>query len=79
MQSIHKKGTAILQVFMRHKISESYCVFNGEYFECIKNFKNKKKTYKKLNTFHAKASEKTEFFYLNCFQQGNRYSKKLKA
>ena len=48
---------------MRYKISESYCIFNGEYHDCIKNFKNKKNTHRKLNKFHAKASEKTEFFF----------------
>ena len=29
--------TAISQEFMRYKISDSYCVFNGEYHDHIKN------------------------------------------
>ena len=42
--------TAILQVFMRYKISESYCVFDGQCHECIKNVQNYKKQQQKLNS-----------------------------
>ena len=35
--------TATSQLFMRYKIYESYCVFNGEFYEYIKNFQNLKK------------------------------------
>ena len=31
---------AILQVFMSNKITESYCVLNGEYHKYIKNVQN---------------------------------------
>ena len=55
--------TAIPQVFMRHKISESYCVFNGEYHECIKNVQNLKKKHRKSNIFHTKTSEKLNSLY----------------
>ena len=41
--------TAILQVFMQYKRSESYCVFNGQYHEYIKNVQNEKKR-KQKNT-----------------------------
>ena len=34
---------AISQLFMWYKISESYCVFNGEYHEYINNAQNQKK------------------------------------
>ena len=36
----------VSQLFMQYKISESYCVFNGEYHEYIKMSKIKKKTQK---------------------------------
>ena len=53
-----KQMTAILQVFMWYKRSESYCVFIGQYHEYIKNVQNKrKKKHRKSNTFHTKASE----------------------
>ena len=35
--------TAILQVFMRYKVYESYWVFNGEYHEYIDNVQNEEK------------------------------------
>ena len=35
---------ATFQVFMQYKIFESYCVFNGQYHEYIKNVQNLKKT-----------------------------------
>ena len=55
--------TAISQLFMRYKLSESYCVLKGEYHECIrKSPKLKKKQHRKSNTFHAKASAKLIFF-----------------
>ena len=70
--------TAISQVLMWYKISESYWVFNGEYHEYISNVQNDKKT--ENQKYFIKSFRKIEFFYLNCLQQENiRYSKKLKA
>ena len=51
---------AISQLFMWYKISESYCVFNGECHEYINNAQNQKKRYRNSNTCHRKASEKLE-------------------
>ena len=39
-----KQMAATFQVFMQYKIFESYCVFNGQYHEYIKNVQNLKKT-----------------------------------
>ena len=54
---------AISQVFMRYKISESYCEYhlNGEYHEFIKKCPKLKKKHRKSNTFHTEASEKLIF------------------
>ena len=45
--------TAISQVLMWYKISESYWIFNGEYHEYISNVQNDKKN-RKTNIFHKK-------------------------
>ena len=72
--------TAISQVFMRYKVSESYWVFNGEYHEYIDNVQNEEKKTTENQIYLTKSSRRIEFFYLNCLQQENiRYSKKLKA
>ena len=41
-EALIKQMTAISQVFMRYKISDSYCVFNRECHECIKNVQKQK-------------------------------------
>ena len=51
-----KQMAATFQVFMQYKIFESYCVFNGQYHEYIKNVQNLKKN-RKSNTVYTKASE----------------------
>ena len=57
--------TATSQLFMRYKIYESYCVFNGEFYEYIKNFQNLKKKTNTENQIHfiQKTSQTINFLF----------------
>ena len=58
--------TAISQVFMPYKISDSSCVFNRECHECIKNVQ---KTKRKPHRKSTKASEKMNSFISVAYQK----------
>ena len=66
-EALIKQMTAISQVFMRYKISDSYCVFNRECHECIKNVQKTKR--KKPHRKSTKASEKMNSFISVAYQK----------